>query len=113
MSAKEEYHAKVLLSLIDEVFSRPNPANFVDYLPHAKAVLLHSKKIPELVQQSMTFQSKLAEILYQSNGLAEAKRLTLNCIDYYEDPGKYIMELAECADRLALIEETIKNYDQC
>lgn len=110
MGERQEYFSKVSLSLIEEGFSQSNTSNLAKYVPHARAVLLHSQKVPKLVQQRMALQAKLVDILYQSKWLSEAKNLIEDCIEYYETSKKDGIEFANCNYQLALIEETNKKY---
>ncbi|KAF2799767.1 TPR-like protein [Melanomma pulvis-pyrius CBS 109.77] len=112
LGEKEEAFAKLALSLMQEVFSNQNSPRLVNYLPHTKAVFLHSGKIPQVFNQRVGFQGKLAEILNQSGRQSEARDLIRDCLEYYGSTKKDGMEYADCAYQLSLIEVASKDYDQ-
>jgi tetratricopeptide (TPR) repeat protein len=112
LGEKEEQFAKLALSLMQEAFSNQNSPRLVDYLPHTKAVFLHSQKVSQLNQQRMALKGKLAEILSQSGRQSEATDLVRDCLEYYGSTKKGGMEYAECAYQMASIEVVNKDYEQ-
>ena len=112
LGEKEEYFAKMALSLMQEAFSDKSSSRLVDYLPHTKAVFVHSGKISQLNQPRTAFKGKLAEILHQSGRESEARDLTRDCLEYYGSNMNDGMEYAECAYQMALLDVASKDYDQ-
>lgn len=112
LGEKEEQFAKLSLSLMQEAFSNQNSPRLVDYLPHTKAVFLHSGQISQLNQPRIALKGSLAEILNQSGRQSEARDLVRDCLEYYGSIKKGGMEYAECAYQMASMEVTSKDYDQ-
>lgn len=105
---RKEHFTRISLALIEELFLRSNSSKIIDYLPHARAVLSHSKKIPKLAQTTTTVQLHLVDILYHSNRLVEARKLNEACAKYCEEVTKDGKALVLCNIHRALIEQANK-----
>jgi hypothetical protein len=89
-----------------------NSTKLDKYLPHARAVLSHSEEIPTVARESMTVQLHLADFLYQSNKLGEARKLNRACTKYFKEPMRDDKALVLCLIQRASIEQASKIYDQ-
>jgi tetratricopeptide (TPR) repeat protein len=60
----------------------------------------------------MTVQLHLADFLYQSNKLGEARKLNRACTKYFKEPMRDDKALVLCLIQRASIEQASKIYDQ-
>jgi tetratricopeptide (TPR) repeat protein len=112
LSEKDEHVAKLALTLMENIFADQASTFLLECLPHAHAVIKHSREVTSLVQQRISFQRNLADLLHQSAMQAEAKYLANDCLEYYTLNKKDSIEYAECAYLLARISLAEKNYEQ-